>query len=302
MSKDIILSIKKEMAQHGVIEKGLDDDTRALAGNSSNANKRISIKGGMFRKIVGGKEIGSIDDRFMNVIIVRSAHAPCRTFYSKAYKEGSKVSPDCWSSDSITPAPDVKNPVSPKCNTCPMSIKGSAQGGSGSACRLFWRAAVVLPQDPGGDVMQLVIPSTSIWGKEEDGKFPYKAYGQLLVASDIKLRRLVTRMQFDTKNPVPRILFSPVSPVDPKDFATIDAQATSDAADNAIKLTVFQTDGGVEEVEEPMISAATKNVLAAVKAAEVEEVPQPTLRETPKSEAKEESEVSDLVKKWSKKK
>jgi hypothetical protein len=45
----------------GILEKnpniGLDEDTIAVANSSfSNQTKRISLRGGVFRKIVGGKE------------------------------------------------------------------------------------------------------------------------------------------------------------------------------------------------------------------------------------------------------
>ena len=66
MSNDVISLIQNSLS---TIEGGIDEDTRAVAGNGA-ASKRISIKGGVFRKMVGGKEIGAIDDRHMNVIIV----------------------------------------------------------------------------------------------------------------------------------------------------------------------------------------------------------------------------------------
>ena len=46
--------------------EGLDDDTLAVAGGARQ-NKRISIKGGVFRKYAGGKEIGAIEDRHMKI-------------------------------------------------------------------------------------------------------------------------------------------------------------------------------------------------------------------------------------------
>ncbi len=42
---------------------GLDEDTLAVAGGARQGSKRISIKGGVFRKYSGGKEIGAIEDR-----------------------------------------------------------------------------------------------------------------------------------------------------------------------------------------------------------------------------------------------
>ena len=98
MSNDLILSIKSSLAKVGV-----DQETLAVAGKSNGGgggSKRISIKGGVFRKYVGGKEVAAIEDRHMNVIFVKMAADPSRTYYTGAYKEGEKISPACWSSNS----------------------------------------------------------------------------------------------------------------------------------------------------------------------------------------------------------
>jgi hypothetical protein len=264
---------------------GVDDDTRAVAGGSGNVSKRISIKGGVFRKMAGGKEIGAIEDRHMNVIFVKMAHNASRTYYTGAYKEGEKVAPVCWSSDSKTPDAEVKNPQSSSCETCQFSAKGSGQGGTGAACRLSWRTAVVLPQDAGGDVMQLVLPATSVFGKEEGGKYPFREYIRLLANNNISAGRVITKMQFDTKSPVPKLLFSPVGAVPEEDVEAIMRQKESNAADNAVKLTVFQTD-------EAAAPAAPSS-----EATEAE----PKLRETGKKADGGNGDVADVVKKWAKK-
>ena len=278
MSNDIIASLKSELAQ---IQGGVDEDTRAVAGGGGGLSKRISIKGGVFRKMAGGKEIGSIEDRHMNVIFVKMAHAPSRTYYTGAYKEGEKVAPVCWSSDSKVPDPEVKNPQASACDKCQWSVKGSGQGGSGTACRLSWRTAVVLPQDPGGDVMQLVLPATSCFGKEEAGKWPFRPYVQMLANNNISAGRVVTKMQFDTKSPVPKLLFSPVAPVPQEDYDTIIRQRDSSAAESAIKMTVYQTD-------------ETESSEAAPE--------EPKLREVAKKpEAPAATDAAEVVKKWAKK-
>jgi len=283
VSNEIIASLKNNMAlaQTG----GVDDDTRAVAGGSGNVSKRISIKGGVFRKMAGGKEIGAIEDRHMNVIFVKMAHNASRTYYTGAYKEGEKVAPVCWSSDSKTPDAEVKNPQSSSCETCQFSAKGSGQGGTGAACRLSWRTAVVLPQDAGGDVMQLVLPATSVFGKEEGGKYPFREYIRLLANNNISAGRVITKMQFDTKSPVPKLLFSPVGAVPEEDVEAIMRQKESNAADNAVKLTVFQTD-------EAAAPAAPSS-----EATEAE----PKLRETGKKADGGNGDVADVVKKWAKK-
>jgi len=276
-----------------LIETGLDEDTLAVAGGSGNQTKRLSIKGGVFRKMSGGKEIGAIEDRHMNVIIVKMAHSASRTFYSQGYKEGEKVSPVCWSNDSRIPDAEVKSPQAASCETCQFSAKGSGANGTGTACRLSWRAAVVLPNDPAGDVMQLVLPATSCFGKEDNGKFPFRPYIQTLANHNVSAGRIITRMQFDTKSPTPKVLFSPAGAVDPNDKETILRQSKSHAAEQAIKLTVFQADStDVAESEE--FAPATNSAPKA-------EFSEPTLQASEQSKAEKVNDIKDVVNKWSKK-
>lgn len=263
---------------------GLDEDTLAVAGGNRQSNKRISIKGGVFRKYAGGKEIGAIEDRFMNVIIVKMAHKASRMFYDKGYKEGEKVSPACWSSDSDKPDAEVKTPAASSCVSCPNSAKGSGDNGLGTKCKLSWRTAVVLPNDPAGDVMQLVLPATSAFGKEDNSRWPFRPYIQHLASHNVSAGRVVTKMAFDTKSPTPKVLFSPVGAVPDEDLETIARQAKSPAAEAAIKLNVYQTD-----------------TPEAVEVAQPEEVAEPVKRESKATAGEKASDVSDIVKKWSKK-
>jgi hypothetical protein len=264
--------------------EGLDEDTLAVAGGIRQS-KRISIKGGVFRKYAGGKEIGAIEDRYMNVIFVKMAHKASRMFYEGVFQEGQKVSPACWSTDSEKPDADVKNPLASACLDCPKAVKGSGQNGTGTACRLSWRTAVVLPNDPAGDVMQLVLPATSAFGKEDNGRFPFRSYIQHLASHNVSAGRVITRMAFDTKATAPKVLFSPAGKVPDSDLPIIAQQAKSAVAESAIKMNVFQADV-VDEVAAP--------------ASALEEVDEPIKRESAKPAVVEKG-ISDVVKKWSKK-
>ena len=268
---------------------GLDEDTLAVAGGARQGSKRISIKGGVFRKYSGGKEIGAIEDRHMNVIFVKMAHKASRMFYDATYQEGQKVSPVCWSTDSEKPDADVKTPCASTCLDCPKSVKGSGQGGTGTACRLSWRTAVVLPNDPSGDVMQLVLPATSAFGKEDNGRWPFRPYIQHLASHNVSAGRVITRMAFDTKSPTPKVVFSPAGKVPDEDLQIIASQAKSPAAEAAIKMNVFQADS-TGDVEVP----SHRNEVAE------DETP-PVKVESKKAAASEEKDISDVVKKWSKK-
>jgi hypothetical protein len=265
-----------------LVELGLDEDTLAVAGGATKGNVRISIDGRVFRKFVGGKEISVNTDNNMNVIFVKMAHTPSRTFYNSVYKKGVRVSPACWSNDSKNPDPEVKNPISASCESCQNSVKGSGQGGIGSACRLSWRTAVVLPNDPAGQVHQLVLPGTSAFGEEVNGKRPFRPYVQMLANNNVSAGRVVTKMEFDINSSTPKLLFSAVSAVDDDVKPIIMRQSKSPAAESAIKLTVYQSDAPTEEVAQEEISEPTKR-----------EVKKPTLEKA--------EDVSNIVKKWAKK-
>jgi len=265
-----------------LVELGLDEDTLAVAGGATKGNVRISIDGRVFRKFVGGKEISVNTDNNMNVIFVKMAHTPSRTFYNSVYKKGVRVSPACWSNDSKNPDPEVKNPVASSCEACPNSVKGSGQGGMGSACRLSWRTAVVLPNDPAGQVHQLVLPGTSAFGEEVNGKRPFRPYVQMLANNNVSAGRVVTKMEFDINSSTPKLLFSAVSAVDDDIKPIIMRQSKSQAAENAVKLTVYQSDAPVEETAQ-------------------EDVPEPVKREVKKPTLEKAEDVSNIVKKWAKK-
>ena len=272
MSNDLAVVLQ----QAAIVTKGLDDDTKAVAGGMQNF--RISIAGGTFRMIVNGKEQASIEDRSMGVIFVKMAHNPSRTYYEGAYKEGQKSSPVCWSTDSKTPDAEVQNPVSPTCAACPNAIKGSGQGGTGAACRMSWRTAVVLPQQLDGPVYQLLLPATSSFGEEENGRWPFRPYVQMLASHNVSAGAVVTKMQFDTKAKVPRVLFSPQGAVDTNDLETIRKQGQAPAAINAVKMTVYQ--GEKNDDSEPTKRESTQRAEVA---------------------ATSDGTASDLVKKWAKK-
>jgi hypothetical protein len=94
-------------------------------------------------------------------------------------------------------------------------------------------------------------------------------------------------MAFDTKSPTPKVLFAPVGAVPDADLEIIARQAKSPAAEAAIKLNVFQSDStGDVEVAQPVA---------------VEEVEEPKKRESKAAAGEKASDVSDIVKKWSKK-
>lgn len=264
--------------------RSLSATTRALMGTSQ--NKRISIRGGVFRMMVGGQETAKSDERTMQVVIVAAAEHVSRTYYAGQYEEGEQAPPACWSPDGIRPDASIKEPQSQTCANCPQNIAGSGQGDS-RACRFSRRLAVVLSNDMNGDVFQLVLPSKSIFGKVENNKMPLEAYVKYLAAHGVNVEDVVTEMRFDTDSATPKLTFSPVRPLEEHEHNICSLKAQTQEAKNAITMTVAQTDGVVE-----------KRLAAPKAVAKTEEVTEPTKRPTKKQEEVPAKDAAALVDEW----
>lgn len=257
----------------------IDDTTKALmGGGGGSSSRRISIKGGVWRLMINGKEVAQNEDRHMNVVIVAASPKVSRTFYANQYQEGGEVTaPDCWSADGEVPDAKAASPQSKRCIDCPQNIQGSGQGNS-RACRYSQRLAVVLANDVAGDVFQLTLPATSIFGEGAAGKWPLQAYAKMLGGKGIPITAVVTEMRFDTGSATPKINFKPVSFLDaPQHQKAID-QGSTEAARRAITMTVAEADGA-----KPKAIAAPKPVAEPAPAV-VEEVTEPVKRSSKKTE------------------
>lgn len=292
----------------------LSETALALTGGGTGGSvKRISIKGGVFRLVSGGKEIASIEERHLDVVIVKAAPKVSRIFYTGAYdKDAAATPPDCWSNDGEKPDASAKNRQAQTCLSCPQNQAGSGQGNS-RACRYQQRLAVVLENNPGGDVLQLTLPATSVFGKEDGDKRPLQAFARHLALSNppINPEQIVTRMKFDTKAESPKLFFSPVRWLTNDEYAVVKSQAESTDAQRAIIMTVAQTDGvkgapalpgkapvAVEEEEAPAPKAKTKKAKAEVVEDDDSE---PEVRKEaakPSAVPEKKSKLADIVADW----
>jgi hypothetical protein len=289
----------------------LSETALALTGGGTGTStKRISIKGGVFRLVAGGKEIAAIDERHLDVIIVKAAPKVSRIFYAKAYDSENITGPDCWSNDGEKPDATAQNKQAPTCLNCPQNQAGSGQNNS-RACRYQQRLAVVLESNPNGDVLQLTLPATSVFGKEDGDKRPLQVYARHLALSNppVNPEQIVTRMKFDTKAESPKLFFQPVRWLTDEEYAVVQEQATSPDASRAVVMTVAQSDGvkksaplalpskaPVEEEEE-----APKPKAAKKKAAVVDEDDEPEVRKDdakPTAVPEKKSKLADIVSDW----
>lgn len=304
----------------------LSDTARALTGGGGGAaaGKRISIKGGVFRLMSDGKEVTSIEDRHLDVIIIKAAAKVGRQFYAAAYdKDAAGAAPDCWSNDGEKPDASSKAKQADTCMSCPQNQAGSGTGNS-RACRYQQRLAVVLENDPSGAVMQMVLPATSVFGKEEGDKRPLQAFARYLAAQNppINPEQIVTRMKFDTKSESPKLHFAPTRWLTDDEYEIVKEQAQSPDAMKAVVMTASATDGVkaaplkiegkrpavvVEEEDEapaPAVKAKAKAKPAPAPVVEEEEedtAPEPEVRKAaPKATAVPagKSSLANIVADW----
>jgi hypothetical protein len=268
----------------------MSDIAKALAGGGAGASgKRVSIKGGVFRLISDGKEIAAVDERFLDVVIVKAAPKVARVFYAAKYdKDATATAPDCQSNDGDKPDPKSKAKQSDTCASCPQNVAGSGQGNS-RACRYQQRLAVVLANNIEGDVMQLSLPATSIFGKEDGDNRPLQAYARWLVAQGVDPSTVVTRMKFDTASESPKLFFKAMRWLTDDEFSEATKQGDTAEAKKAITMDAAGMDMG--KPADALKGAAPKAKAQPVVEDEEDEAPAPAPK--PKAKAKPAPVVED---------
>jgi hypothetical protein len=183
---------------------------------------------------------------------------------------------------------------------------------------------VVLANNPEGDVLQVTLPATSIFGKEEGDKRPLQAYARAMAAQTppVNLDSIVTRMKFDTKAESPKLIFAPVRWLTDDEYEIVQTQSTSKDAEKAVSSTPAAVDGvtapaplaieGKRPAAKPMgemLDEDEAEAMAEVKAAkpkktkavEVEAEEEPEVRKAPaKVEAApaKKNKLADIVADW----
>lgn len=288
----------------------LSETTLALAGGVSGPSvKRVSIKGGVFRLVAGGKEIANIEDRHLDVIVVKAAPKVSRIFYAGKYdKDAAATAPDCWSNDGETPDKSIKAPQSMTCAKCPQNIAGSGNGNS-RACRYQQRLAVVLANNPNDDVLQVTLPATSIFGKGEGDKLPLQAYARWAASQTppVNLDTVVTRMKFDTTAESPKLVFAPQRWLTEEEYRIVQEKADSPEAQRAVLMTPAAADGVTKtapmmlegkrpDIKEEAPAESKKKSAPAVSEDEEPEVRKPAAKANavPSSKGK----LADIVADW----
>lgn len=260
---------------------GVSELTKQLAGRTG--VKRIVPKNGIFRKTVGGEEMGKVKGN-LNVIVVSASPKVGRIFYAKQWTpEAEPSAPDCFSNDGQAPDASSANPQASRCDSCDQNIKGSGQGNS-KACRYSRRIAVVLEEDFGssleGEVYQMNLASKSLFGDSVgDNTHPFESYTKYLANNGKSLDYVVTQLSFNEDNDNQSILFTPTRFINKAEYAVTSKVAAKPEVQKMVIMTPYQADvAGKPKLEAPKPVKATP-------VTEDDAVEEPKKRETKKAEA-----------------
>ena len=143
-------------------------------------------------------------------VVVVGASPVSRSYYKNNYTAGEASMPDCRSYDGITPDANVQNPVSSRCDTCPMNAKGSSPNQAGGrACRFRQNLAVISPNMP-DKLLRLPISATSIFPKDDyDGYLAFRPFVAKLRANKLQPFHVITDVRQNPKSEQTHTVFQP---------------------------------------------------------------------------------------------
>jgi hypothetical protein len=260
---------------------GLSELTKQIAGKGG--VKRIVPKNGIFRKMVGGEEMGKVKGS-INVVIVNASPKVGRIFYMKQWTpDAEPTSPDCFSNDGVAPDAGSANPQSDRCDSCDQNIKGSGMANS-KACRYSRRLAVMLEENFNSalenDVYQMNLASKSLFGDSPTDKtHKFENYSKYLANNGKSLDYVVTEISFNEDNDNQSVMFTATRFINKAEHAVTSKHSAAPETKKMVMMTPYQADTSSRN------QAAVAPALAAPKA-DVEDAVEvaPKKREVKKTE------------------
>jgi hypothetical protein len=255
-------------------------------------------KNGIFRKTVGGEEMGKVKGN-VNAVIVNASPAVGRIFYAKQWSpDAEPTAPDCFSNDGRAPDAGSANPQADRCDSCQQNIKGSGQGNS-KACRYSRRIALVLEEDFGtsleGSVYQMNLASKSLFGDSVgDNTHTFENYSKYLSNNGKSLDYVVTQISFNEDNDNQSVLFTPTKYINKSQYAVTSKVANTPEVLKMVVMTPYQADmsGKPAKLEAPAPKAE-----APAKADPIDEPIKRPAKTAPAPVTKK--DLDSVVKAWS---
>ncbi|CAB4190245.1 hypothetical protein UFOVP1193_46 [uncultured Caudovirales phage] len=269
----------------------------AKATMGSNNYRRIQANtNGTFKRLVNGEQVGNAVRGEINVIIIAWLNGISRTFYKEKYDPKKEATlPDCWSNLGDAPEAAAANRQSTSCMTCQQNVKGSGDNG-GKACRFQRRIAVLLANDPTGEVYQFNVPAKSLFGASTGNKHGFVGYKKFLDANNAFMDNVVTTISFNSDANTMELQFSPLQLTTDEEYHMVREAQKRPETKAYITLTVAQTDGVKKQ---PAAVEAKPKVILEFEA-EADAPVEPTKRQSKKQEAAPtpKKDIASVVSDW----
>jgi hypothetical protein len=277
---------------------GLSELTKQVAGKGG--VKRIVPKNGLFRKMVGGEEMGKVKGS-INVVIVNASPKVGRIFYIKPWTpDAEPTSPDCFSNDGVAPDAGAANPQSDRCDSCDQNIKGSGMANS-KACRYSRRLAVMLEENFNSalenDVYQMNLASKSLFGDSPTDKtHKFENYSKYLANNGKSLDYVVTEISFNEDNDNQSVMFTATRFINKAEHAITSKHSASPETKKMVVMTPYQADTSSKNgsAVAPALAAPKDDVEDAVEVAPKKREVKKTETPTPTPKAA----LDSVVKAW----
>lgn len=224
-----LATIPNQLPAH-LQKRALNSNAAAMAGIRAGGFAHISIKGGKFFLVNEGEKTlitdplrPSLPLMELEMNVVGFNPNVNKIFYSGTYEEGSAEEPDCSSDDGLTPDPNIANPQSTACATCPQNQWGSKISPNGKqikACADNKRLVLLRGDDLEGMAIGLTVTPS--------GLKDWANYIKLLNSKSIDVTTVVTKVQFDPSASHPKLLFAFGRFLTEEEQAIVDERANSD--------------------------------------------------------------------------
>jgi hypothetical protein len=199
---------------------------------------------GTFKRIVGGKQVGKAVPHALDIIIVDFLRDVSRKFYAAAYNPDAKPTlPDCWSNLGDRPEAKAPNKQAANCKACSKNVDGSGPNGKSRACRFERRIAILIAGDPSGEVYQMTVAASSLFGDGADNEHPFESYKNFLRANGEAPDTVVTRVMYDLEADTPKLKFKAIRHLTELEAGLVDAAQDDPMTQNYVQLTVAEADG-----------------------------------------------------------
>lgn len=253
----------------------------------------LGFRGKVWRTKYRGEEAPHLNDDgtpkgAVDVVIIKSNPHLSKVYYAGGYQEGSTEAPTCASSNGSVPDLGVAQPQCKTCAACPHNQWGSRiteAGKKGKACSDSKRAVIVPLDDMANEVyggpMLMRIPAASL----QD----LAAYSKKMQGLGYRLFTIGTRMRFDVDAAYPKLVFSPIRPLNDEEAAYVSELRDDPRVEHILaSVDEITEEASSEDVFEEPAAKATPVTTPAARTApapvqKATPAPRPPARPAPKA-------------------